>query len=60
MLFRSSLLFRRGRIFFIALAVLIGISRVVVTAHYPADVIFGAFIGIFSALWTYRYFFRNK
>ena len=55
-----SLLFRRGRIFFIALAVLIGISRVVVTAHYPADVIFGAFIGIFSALWTYRYFFRNK
>ncbi len=52
-----SLLFRRGRILFIALAVLIGISRVIVTAHYPSDVLFGAFIGIFSALWTYRYFF---
>ena len=54
-----ALLFRRGRIFFIALAVLIGISRVVVTAHYPSDVLFGAFIGVFAALWTYRYFFRK-
>ena len=35
---------------------LIGASRVAVTAHYPSDVLFGAFIGIFTALWTYRQF----
>jgi membrane-associated phospholipid phosphatase len=49
-----SLLFPRGRILFLAIAVLIGLSRVAVTAHYPSDVLFGAFIGIFSALWTYK------
>jgi len=51
-----SLLDRPWRPFFIALAVLIGLSRVLVTAHYPSDVLFGSYIGIFSALWTYRYF----
>jgi membrane-associated phospholipid phosphatase len=41
-------------------AALIGASRVVVTAHYASDVLFGAFIGIFSTLWTYRYFFTSS
>jgi membrane-associated phospholipid phosphatase len=52
-----SLLYRRLAVVFMALAVLIGASRVVVTAHYPSDVVFGAFIGIFTAAWTYKYFF---
>ena len=52
-----SLRFRRGRPFFIALAVLIGLSRIVVTDHYPSDVLFGAYIGFFSAMWVYRHFF---
>jgi len=52
-----SLLYRRFTVLFIAGAVLIGASRVVVTAHYPSDVVFGAFIGISAALWTHRYFF---
>jgi membrane-associated phospholipid phosphatase len=52
-----SLLHRRGTVLFLSLAALIGVSRVMVTAHYPSDVLFGAFIGIFTALWTYRYFF---
>ncbi len=52
-----SMLYRRYTGVFISIAVLIGISRVAVTAHYPSDVVFGAFIGIFTALWTYRYFF---
>jgi len=51
-----ALLFRRWRYLFIAAAVLVGASRVLVTAHYPGDVLFGAFIGIFSALWVRRYF----
>jgi membrane-associated phospholipid phosphatase len=52
-----SLLYRRFTVVFISVAVLIGASRVVVTAHYPSDVVFGAFIGIFTAAWTYKYFF---
>lgn len=52
-----SLLSRRFTVVFISVAVLIGASRVAVTAHYPSDVLFGAFIGIFTATWTYKYFF---
>lgn len=52
-----SLRFKRLMPVFITLAVLIGLSRVVVTDHYPSDVLFGAFIGVFSALWVYRYFY---
>ncbi len=51
------LLFRPFTVVFISVAVLIGASRVAVTAHYPSDVVFGAFIGIFTAVWTYKYFF---
>lgn len=45
-----SVLLPRGHILFIAITVLVGISPVAVTIHYPCDVLFGAFIGIFSAL----------
>lgn len=55
-----SLLWRRGAVVFLSLATLIGVSRVVVTAHYPSDVLFGAFIGIFTALWAYQYFFITE
>jgi membrane-associated phospholipid phosphatase len=51
-----ALIFRRFAVVFLAVALLIGVSRVAVTAHYPSDVLFGAFIGIFTAIWTYRYF----
>ena len=53
-------LFRRYMWFFIGLAVAIGLSRIAVTDHYPSDVVFGAFIGIFSALWTAALFFQEK
>lgn len=52
-----SLLYRRFTVVFISIATLIGASRVIVTAHYPSDVLFGAFIGIFTAAWTYKYYF---
>jgi membrane-associated phospholipid phosphatase len=51
-----SLLNRRFTVAFMTLAVLIGLSRIAVTAHYPIDVLFGAFIGIFTALWTWKQF----
>ena len=50
-----TLLYRKYAVLFISVAVLIGLCRVVVTAHYPSDVLFGAFIGIISAVWTYKY-----
>ena len=44
-----SLRFRRLMPVFITLAVLIGLSRVAVTDHYPSDVLAGTFLGIASA-----------
>ncbi len=54
-----ALLFKRYAVPFICSALLIGISRVVVTAHYPSDVLFGAFIGIVAASWLYRVFLHR-
>jgi undecaprenyl-diphosphatase len=36
--------------------VLISVSRVVVTAHYPSDVLAGAVVGVAGALLVRRYF----
>ncbi len=53
-----SLLFRQYKIIFVSIAIVIGLSRVVVTAHYPSDILFGAFIGIMVAIWVYNYFIK--
>ncbi|NOZ31857.1 MAG: phosphatase PAP2 family protein, partial [Alphaproteobacteria bacterium] len=42
----------RVAIFAYAYAVLIGVSRIVVEAHYPTDVIAAAFLGTFGAYWV--------
>jgi len=52
-----SIINRKNMPLYIFCAILIGVSRVAVTAHYPSDVIFGAYIGIFSALWVKHIFF---
>lgn len=52
-----SLLIPRRRWIFLSLAVLVAASRVAVTDHYPSDVLFGALIGAFSALWFHRWFY---
>ena len=38
----------------LALAVAVGVARVVALRHYPSDVLFGAFIGVTAALWGWR------
>jgi membrane-associated phospholipid phosphatase len=47
-----TILFRRYAAIFITFAVLVGVSRVIVHDHYPSDVIFGAYVGTMTAIWT--------
>ena len=54
-----SMLYRRFIVVFISIAVLIGLSRIAVIDHYPSDVVFGAYLGIFTALWTHVHYFRR-
>ena len=42
------------------LAVLVGISRVVLIAHYPSDVLFGAYLGIATAILAKRHYFDKR
>jgi len=56
----ASMLFRKLTPVFISLAGLIGLSRIIVTDHYPSDVVFGAYIGVFAALWVYRYMYSGS
>lgn len=53
-----SFLFKRYSPLFFSLALLTGISRVYVGAHFPLDVLGGAFIGI-SVTWVICYFVRK-
>ncbi|SDL50945.1 PAP2 superfamily protein [Maridesulfovibrio ferrireducens] len=54
-----ALLLPKRRCLPLILAVLIGLSRVVVGKHYPSDVIFGAFIGMTCAAWSYYFIFKD-
>ena len=49
-----SLVWPKARPWLISAACLVGISRVLVTKHYPSDILAGAFLGIFCALWVWR------
>jgi undecaprenyl-diphosphatase len=49
-------LWPRGRTVLWTYALLIAISRVVVTAHFPSDVLAGALVGVTGALLVRRYF----
>ncbi len=44
----------------LAVAVLAGISRVVVGKHYPSDVLFGLLIGVVCAVWAHFFLFRKE
>lgn len=54
-----SLLFPRYRFLFMATAIVIALSRIIVFMHYPADVIAGALIGTMVAVWLYSRMYDN-
>ncbi|HZW61195.1 MAG TPA: phosphatase PAP2 family protein [Candidatus Babeliales bacterium] len=45
-----SILFRRYMVLFFLIAIIVGLSRIILTKHYLSDVILGAYIGMMSAL----------
>lgn len=47
-------------IWLLALALLIGLSRIVVGAHYPADILAGILIGIGVSLLTHKFSFQKR
>lgn len=47
-----ALVWPRARVPLLGFAVLVGVCRVLVTCHYPSDIIAGAFVGVFCALWA--------
>jgi len=53
-------LWPRARTVLLIYAVLIAISRVMVTAHYPTDVLAGALVGIAGAMMVRRYFAQRR
>ncbi len=55
-----SLLWRKALPICIIIAILVGLSRILVTAHYPGDVLFGFYVGTFTSLWTYKFFFTKS
>lgn len=52
-----AILFPRGRIFWIMIGAFFAFSRIMVNAHYVADVCAGTAIGVLATLWIAR--FRN-
>jgi membrane-associated phospholipid phosphatase len=53
-------LFPRARLYFWIYAVVICISRVVVSAHHPSDVLAGALVGGLGALWVRNHFAARR
>jgi membrane-associated phospholipid phosphatase len=50
------LLWPKARVILLVYALLIAVSRVVITAHHPTDVFVGALVGIFGVLLVRRHF----
>jgi undecaprenyl-diphosphatase len=53
-------LYPRLGVFLVPLAFSVGISRVVLIAHYPSDVLFGAYLGMATAILVKRHYFDRR
>ena len=53
------LLLPKFKYLWLLIAVIIAFSRVVVTSHYPSDVVFGFYMGTYSSLYIY-YWMKNR
>jgi len=49
-----SMVWPRARVWLLCFAALVGVGRVIVTRHYPSDVVAGVFVGVFCALWVWQ------
>ena len=55
-----SLLFPKYRYLFIFAAIIIGFSRVMVSAHWISDIVMGAVFGSVVPILIYHHFYKNK
>jgi len=57
--FALSLLFPKGRYYFITAAIVAAASRVLLTSHFLSDVVIGAYVGI-ASVYLLKYVFERK
>ncbi len=55
-----ALLFPKFKIFFLAIALIIALSRVILDVHYLSDVLIGSLIGYLSAYMLYNKFYKVR
>ncbi len=53
------LIYPRYDVVYLALALLVSLSRMLTTAHYLSDVVMGSYLGIAITLWVYGHFERK-
>ena len=56
----AALLLPKKKYIPLLIAALVALSRVIVGKHYPADIIFGSFIGATCAVWSYYFIFQRN
>ena len=47
-------------IYILTLAILMGISRIFMSMHFPSDIFFGAYLGAVVPVFLYKYYFEKK
>jgi membrane-associated phospholipid phosphatase len=52
--------FKKYHFYILFLAILMGISRIFMTMHFPSDIIFGAYVGSFIPIIIYKLYFEKS
>ena len=47
-------------IYILILAILMGVSRIFMSMHFPSDIFFGAYLGAVVPVFLYKYYFEKK